>query len=283
MKSAGLALLALSMFAGSYNAFAKEPAAQPVPIGSPVDWIRPGDYPRDALRLGMEGATGFRLTVDAAGKPIRCDITQSSGFDILDTATCERLMANARFAALKRGGPKEDTYVSRVVWRLSDSGGPMTENIMGLLLSLDGTGKVASCRMVKHVPVYSMDAPGTCTFSSEPFPPPVLQAWQGDSQRPLTDIELQTATVFSREMRERALAAVPGYEQRSLFLYRFTVSSDGKLKSCTFEEQRGSIAGPVDFCPDNRHRTFDPPFSAIDKDGIATGWFISRVLIKTAE
>jgi hypothetical protein len=28
---------------------------------------------------------------------------------------------------------------------------------------------------------------------------------------------------------------------------------------------------------------FDPPFSAIDKDGVATGWQIFRVLLKTGQ
>jgi TonB family protein len=283
MKFARGALLALSMFAGPYEASAKESVVEPVPIGSPADWVRPEDYPRDAARLGMEGRTAFRLTVDAKGKPVRCDITESSGFDILDTATCERLMANARFAALrgKRGAPKEDAFVSAVVWNLLDSE-PMTERIDATLLSIDQTGKVASCRYVRHFPVDSA-APPTCEFPPESFPVPLGLELRGNFQGPIADIELHRATVFSQELRERALAPMPGYEQRSLLAHRFTVNREGRLESCALEQQRGAVLIYFDFCASNQRQTFDPPFSAIDKDGVATGWFISRVLIKNAE
>jgi len=45
-------------------------------------------------------------------------------------------------------------------------------------------------------------------------------------------------------------------------------------------DYRGQLA--IDYCLQARGKNFDPPFSALDKDGVASGWHIMRVLLKTA-
>lgn len=82
-------------------------------------WIRDGDYPAEALRKGEQGATGYRLDVDARGCVTGCTIVHPSGIPALDEATCPLLMRRARFrpAIDVNGAPIASTY-SNVNWWL---------------------------------------------------------------------------------------------------------------------------------------------------------------------
>jgi hypothetical protein len=95
------------------------------------------------------------------------------------------------------------------------------------------------------------------------------------------EVEIQRADAFTPDLRARILSPLPGYEQRGLNIYHFTVTKDGKLGQCSYEEQRGSEYLAADYCAQASGKTYDPPFSAFDKDGIANGWHIVRVLLKT--
>ncbi len=93
--------------------------AVPKPLTNPGSWIGTSDYPAAALRAGVQGHVGFRLTIDAAGVPGDCMITQSSGSDLLDSTTCSLVRARARFNPLNAGEkPAQRTYTSRVYWVL---------------------------------------------------------------------------------------------------------------------------------------------------------------------
>lgn len=289
MKVARLPLLALSLLAGAHSASSKAPAPVPVtatPLGSPGDWIGSGDYPATALRFDMTGVTVFRLAVDATGKPSRCDVVESSGFDVLDTTTCQRLMVNARFSPSHdlAGRPMEAKYSSRVRWIMPPgAGGPVSEHFGSMLLSIDPTGNVTSCRIVLHVPTEaaaSVEKP--CEQAMKP-PPALGLEIRGNFQGPSADVEIQLADVFTPDLRARVLSPMPGYEQRGLNIHHFTVTNDGKLGQCSYKEQRGSDRLATDFCLAARHKNFDPPFSAFDKDGVASGWHIMRVLLKTGQ
>lgn len=290
MKAARLLLLALSMLAGAHSAFAKARAPVPVaakPLGSPGDWIGSGDYPATALRLDMTGATVFRLAVDATGKPRRCDIVESSGFDVLDTATCQRLMANARFTPSRdrAGRPTEGTYSNRVRWVMPLGGRlPVSERFASMLLSIDQTGNVTSCRFVVHIPAEAAASDENPCKQTLRFPQPALGLeFRGNFQGSSAEVEIQMADVFTPALRARLLSPMPGYEQRGLNIHHFTVTNDGKLGQCNYEEQRGSDLFAMNFCLEARDENFDPPFSAFDKDGIASGWHIMRVLLKTGQ
>ncbi|MDR2856441.1 MAG: energy transducer TonB [Novosphingobium sp.] len=283
------------MLAGACPAFAK-PASVPVaatPIGSPGDWIGSGDYPAAALRFDMTGVTVFRLGVDTDGKPGRCEIVESSGFDVLDRATCQRLMARARFtpARDRAGGPTEGAYSNRVRWALPDSRRiPDSERFFSMLLSIDQTGKVTSCRIVFHVPAEAAQsaervqaAEYECKRTLNAQSLAAGLEMRGNFQGPSADVEIQMAIVFTPALRARVLSPKPGYEQRALNIHRFTVTRDGKLARCSYAEQRGSDLFAADVCIQASRDIFDPPFSAFDKDGTASGWRISRVLLKTGQ
>jgi TonB family protein len=78
------------------------------------------DYPSAALREEREGRTTFELTVGADGRPIKCDITQSSGHADLDAATCNGAMRRGRFnpALNDNGQPVEGKWSSSVNWAI---------------------------------------------------------------------------------------------------------------------------------------------------------------------
>lgn len=282
-------LLALAMLTGFSPAWANAPAPlqAPVPIGSPADWIDPGDYPATALRYDMTGVTAFRLAVDPEGRPTRCDIATSSGFDVLDKATCERLMTRARFSPSRGGkvGTAERAYVGRVRWVMPEDvtpPAPVSERFGRLLLSFDPAGKLSSCRMVIDVPIAATPPPQPpCKLLEESMPPAFTDAVKGTAAGSQVEAELQTAITFTPELRARVLATRPGYEQLALSVHRFTVTKEGTLGKCIFEEQRGIESMIGNNCMTMDAGKFDPPFSAFDKDGIATGWQITRALLKT--
>jgi protein TonB len=78
------------------------------------------DYPSAALREGREGTSYFTATVGADGRVRRCVITRSSGSADLDAETCRLFSRSARFkpALDKDGHPVEDTFSSKITWRL---------------------------------------------------------------------------------------------------------------------------------------------------------------------
>jgi TonB family protein len=287
MKGARSTLLALSMLASAGLAVARTPAqaaTQPEPIDSPGEWIGPGDYPVAALRFEMTGTTAFRLTVDGTGQPSRCDIVESSGFDMLDAATCERVMAKARFSPARdrAGKPVEGRYSNRVRWALPEGPQvPGTEQFVSMRQTIDQTGTITSCHATQHVPDTAAAGPSPCDYSAKLQQPAVGLNIRGDFQGPSAEVEILMANVFTPELRARVLSPKAGYEQRGLNIHRFTVGDDRKISQCVYEEQRGSALLATHFCQEIHDAAIDPPFSAFDKDGTATGWRIVRVLLKT--
>lgn len=89
------------------------------PVGNFGRWITNNDYPSWAKARGLEGITGFRLSVDPTGVVSGCEVIQSSGHPMLDELTCPLLLARAKFTpALDGSGkPVADTYSNRVRWQ----------------------------------------------------------------------------------------------------------------------------------------------------------------------
>lgn len=113
-----LLLLALA------NSFEKsEIAPEKRPEYAPVvtSWITTKGYPKEALRHGWEGIAGFTVTVGTDGKVQDCKIIETSGYPVLDEATCREIIAHARFKpALDHDGkPIISTYSQRVRWQIS--------------------------------------------------------------------------------------------------------------------------------------------------------------------
>jgi TonB family protein len=279
-------LLALAMLAWAGSALAKAPTGV-VPLGSPATWVSTDDYPPVALRFNMTGTTAFKLVVDPTGKPTRCDIRISSGFDVLDAATCATVMARARFSAAHnaKGQPIEGAFLSSVRWMVpSDPPPPTSENFGTASLTIDQTGKITSCHYVFHFPVeVAATEPSYCDYGLAALPPALGLELRDGFQGPSATVAIEIADVFTPALRERVLAVMPGYEKRALYIHNFTVTSDSKLGTCRFAEQRGTTIMAQDFCSQARQQSFDPPFVAIDKDGVANGSHILRILLKTVK
>ena len=132
-------------------------------------------------------------------------------------------------------------------------------------------------------------APAETTLSSESlceqmmdfYPLPLGMEFRKGFQGPSAEIEVRMADAFTPALRAEILSPMPGYVQRALNVHRLTVNSDGKLAQCSYEEQRGIERMADDFCMTAYGDRYDPPFGAFDDTGVATGWHIMRVLLKT--
>lgn len=90
------------------------------PRGSPGSWVTNDDYPPSAQRDGVEGVTGFRLSVGPDGKVTGCAVTASSGSSLLDDTACRLLTRRARFNAAKdaSGAGVAASYAGRFRWKI---------------------------------------------------------------------------------------------------------------------------------------------------------------------
>lgn len=86
-------------------------------------------YPAGSLERGEEGTVGFVAAVERSGDLKSCRVTKTSGYALLDRATCDMLIANARFTPDKavHGDKRMADITGDVVWRLPpDAARPAT-------------------------------------------------------------------------------------------------------------------------------------------------------------
>ena len=113
----GLSLIALAASA------ALDPADQsrwPQPEQNLAAYVTNDDYPVEALARNGQGTVGFRLTVDAEGRPIGCAVEQSAGDAALDEVTCRIMMERARFTPAHdpAGHAVAGAITARITWRI---------------------------------------------------------------------------------------------------------------------------------------------------------------------
>lgn len=125
----------------------------PRPLTSPGSWVTDNDYPIVAMRAGQSGTVGFRLLLDATGKPTSCIVTRSSGATVLDDATCTLLMDRARFSPAldARMKPTVGAYSNSVRWNIPDDlPMPVLQGAPGTAL---GRPYLATARMHQPRPI----------------------------------------------------------------------------------------------------------------------------------
>lgn len=90
----------------------------PEPLGNPGGWLRPGDYPKEALGSGQSAVIRFRLTVSAAGKATSCAIQSGTRSPEFEKITCALLVKRANFkpASDQAGKPVASYFTSTVTW-----------------------------------------------------------------------------------------------------------------------------------------------------------------------
>jgi TonB family protein len=113
--------------AGSAPAQVAAPSAAPARGTDTRVLFSADDYPPLALRNGEQGTAQAELTIGTDGRVKACKIVRSSNSVTLDTATCNILVARARFIPARdaNGNAVEDTYVTpRIAWLLVGESGP---------------------------------------------------------------------------------------------------------------------------------------------------------------
>jgi TonB family protein len=154
-----LTLIAISLlaFLGTTAAFAQDGETMPpLPIGDQASWFPQNVYPAEAKRAYQQGKVAVKLSLDKNGKPTSCAVVLSSGFEALDSRTCELALANARFNPARDASGKAvaSTYTSRnVVWRLDGddniidlSNGPTNLTIVNVEYEVDARGRGVTCK-----------------------------------------------------------------------------------------------------------------------------------------
>lgn len=86
------------------------------PTRSPGVWLKPKDYPREALKSGHNGLVQFRLDISETGAVIGCNVLHRTNPDDFADLTCKLLTQRARFtpALDKDGKPVKGFFVSKV-------------------------------------------------------------------------------------------------------------------------------------------------------------------------
>lgn len=87
-------------------------------IGNPArGWVRGTDIPESEWK--QRASVRFDLTIDAQGRPMRCEILHSSGSETLDTTVCKLLMKRAHFKPARDASGRALPSVMRnqINWR----------------------------------------------------------------------------------------------------------------------------------------------------------------------
>ncbi|MDB5709081.1 MAG: hypothetical protein JWL96_1151 [Sphingomonas bacterium] len=129
-------------------------------IGNPGIWFGASAYPADAILKKEQGRTVARIEVSAAGAPLTCSVSMSSGSTSLDARTCEIAIASLRFnPARDRGGtPIAASYTLPVRWVLPGLVEVDLSNGRHLLVDatvqydIDQHGIVTACRTISFAP-----------------------------------------------------------------------------------------------------------------------------------
>lgn len=80
--------------------------------------LRDSDYPRGLGEAGIQGTVAVRYVVNTDGRVSDCEVTGSSGSDILDDTTCRLIEQRFRFRPSRddRGRPVRATIVENHSW-----------------------------------------------------------------------------------------------------------------------------------------------------------------------
>lgn len=256
------------------------PKVRAKPAESPGTWINPDDYPAVALRHEMTGITAFRLFLDPSGKPTYCQITAGSGFDVLDNAACERLIEHGKFQPARdsKGRAAADVWTSRVVWRLPYADPrPLNEGTGIASLTITKLGVVTGCIIKMKLP--GSEGEGQC-WDTDSTPRRIALEMRGYGDAPEAEVDLEFSIVLSAAGRDRLLANKPGYETRSLLIYRFEIDPAGKMTECRMERQKGSAELIDNFCFYSDRQQYKPFHDASGTPVSMPGWTVYRVLRK---
>jgi TonB family protein len=88
------------------------------------EWLSPTEFPFKAFHGNELSGIRVALTVDAGGRPVRCQVTRSSGFEEMDENTCTAAMRSARFTPARdaQGNPVPALWTTGARWTVDEIG-----------------------------------------------------------------------------------------------------------------------------------------------------------------
>jgi TonB family protein len=80
------------------------------------------NYPAESLSKGEQGVVEFAVDLDKDAGIDSCVVTRSSGYPLLDAATCDVIVKHAQFSPAESGGKRvATTRAGRIAWKLPKS------------------------------------------------------------------------------------------------------------------------------------------------------------------
>ncbi len=97
-------------------------ARDAVAAGDRLRWITTQDYPSAAWREGIAGTVTIAATIGPDGKASACEVTKSSGSQLLDDTTCRLYLRRAHFtpALDAQGNAIAVRRVDRFRWQIPE-------------------------------------------------------------------------------------------------------------------------------------------------------------------
>ena len=126
------------------------------PTGNPGAWFNNIDVPAEAVARGETGRTKVELDVSATGEISACKVIESSGWQLLDDATCATARLHGRFRPQLDASGKAVPFtytLPGIRYTLSHGkssssmdGGRRVVNNRTVRLAVSATGNIESCR-----------------------------------------------------------------------------------------------------------------------------------------
>lgn len=259
------------------------PKTRATPAENPGGWFAVEDYPAPARLFAVQGITGFRLYIDEQGGVADCWITDSSGFEMLDRAACDRLRERARFTPARnaRRQAVRDIYESRVNWRLPDQELlPWSDAEIHLTLTIDRLGEVQSC-FVTTATLPGTDLDGHCPEDMEGLPPMVALAARGYGADEARLVDWDYAIRLDAIRVDEMLRDVPGRVVSGASVWKFGIGPDGHLVECSLTRQKGNPALLTNLCATIMQMRFEPAPQTAGAPAQRTGWAVLVLSYKT--
>lgn len=247
-------------------------SSAPVPLNS-ADWITQRDYPDAAMRHDSEGTVTVRLDVDRGGMVSNCQVVESagletpdnSGFEALDTTTCNLLRSRARFSPAENaeGQPTDGVLEQRVTWRLPPARRVEINSwsaIVRFVVNSEGAILRCSEEDLGEVPP---EVGHFCRMTGA-FPPAVLLAMRGGPGA--GEVEVISETTMLVDGLETFPRVYQGADRRLISMQssRFEISETGRAENCRIEEAEGDPRLHARICD----HMYDGPFiHPVDENG----------------
>lgn len=208
------------------------------------------DYPKEAIRREETGTVGVRVRVDVNGRVSDCQVTSSSGSDLLDQQTCDVIVSRAVYepARDRRRRPVAAHQSHKIRWLLPEPEPAEIITASKIALTVSADGNVRDCEFEGKVNgILMQDKEEACAPQHRP-PLEMLLALRADSKREEARVVFENRT--SLDPAEPAPSFATGSGERLVLLRSAQMSFDssGQRLSCSNGPAIGIVPAPLDAC-----------------------------------